>query len=374
MTKPNIAVPVADPRHDLKHIRAEVLDAVARVVDAGHYILGKEVAEFENAISARVGAAGAVGVASGTDALVLALLAAGVSVGDEVITVSHTAGPTVAAICMTGAVPVLVDIEPIAYCLDPNRLESAVSARTKAIVPVHLYGHPADLKTINAFAQQRGIFVIEDCAQAQEATINDRFVGSIGDLGCFSFYPTKNLGALGDGGLITAAKSDVIDRVRCLRAYGWTRPQYAEISGGRCSRLDELQAAILNIKLKYLTGEIERRRQIAGLYNEALADLPLVRPTERPGCKHAYHLYVIRTDRRNALADHLSKAGIATGVHYPYPVHEQPGFLSQSRLVQPLSVTESVATELLTLPLYPHMPKDSCMRVIESVRGFFGKA
>ena len=230
-----LRVPLADPRADLAPLRGEILAAMARVIDTGTYVLGAQVAALEQKLASRFGTAGAVGVGCGTDALALALLAIGVAPGDEVITVSHTAGATVAAICMIGAVPVLVDVDPVTYCLDAGMLEAAVSSRTRAIIPVHLYGHPSDLDRIGDFARRHSIAVVEDCAQAQEATIGGRPVGSIGDAAGFSFYPTKILGAIGDGGLVTASRPEIVDRVRQLRSYGWSKPQYAEIAAGRCS-------------------------------------------------------------------------------------------------------------------------------------------
>ena len=364
-------VPVANPGADLRELRDEVVGAITRVVDSGTYVLGSEVVKFETQFAARLRTMGAVGVGSGTDALVLGLLGAGVAPGDEVITVSYTAGPTVAAIHMTGAIPVFVDIDEDTYCLDPDSLEAAVSSRTKAILPVHLYGHPADLRRICVFAQQRGIAVIEDCAQAQEATLDGRLVGSIGDAGCFSFYPTKNLGALGDGGLVASIRPEIVQRVRLLRTYGWSRPQYSEIPNGRGSRLDEIQAAILNIKLDHLTKNINRRRTIAQRYTAAFADLPLILPKEGPGCRHAYHLYVIRSDRRDALARHLDRAGIATARHYPSAAHAQPGLAAGSRISQPLKTTETALREILSLPLYPSMGSEAQQRVIDGVRSFF---
>jgi dTDP-4-amino-4,6-dideoxygalactose transaminase len=366
-------IPLADPCADQAHLRAEILAAVARVIDGGTYILGREVAEFEQRFAQMVGAAGAIGVASGTDALALALLAVGVSRGDEVITVSHTAGPTVAAIRMIDAVPVLVDVEPRSLGLDPETLEGAVSARTRAILPVHLYGCPADLDRICGLARARHIPVVEDCAQAHGAAIGGRPVGSIAEAGCFSFYPTKNLGAIGDGGAITASRNDILERARRLRAYGWTKPQLSEIADGRCSRLDELQAAVLNVKLERLAEQVNKRRAIAERYNAAFADLPIVLPRAPAGREHAYHLYVIRSDRRDALARHLDTAGIATGIHYPYPVHRQPGLVGGARIPQPLTLTEVLGGEILSLPLYPGMGSDACDRVIETVRSFFGK-
>jgi len=365
---------VANPRADHAYLREDIIAAMVRVFDSGSYMFGPEVARFEKSMADRIGTTGAVGVGSGTDALVLALLALGVGPGDEVLTVSHTAGPTVAAVLMVGAVPVLVDIDPSIYCLDPKTLQEAANIRTKAIIPVHLYGHPCDMEAICAFAQTRHIPVIEDCAQALEATINGRAVGSIGDVGCFSFYPTKNLGAIGDGGLVAARTRDIVDRLYQLRTYGWSKPQFSEVPNGRCSRLDELQAAILNVKLEHLACDIERRREIAGQYNAEFADLPLVLPAERLGCRHTYHLYVVRCDRRDALAEHLARAGIGSGIHYPFPVHVQPGLAAGSRIPQPLRFTEAIADEILTLPLHPGMPLEARRRVIESVRSYFGKS
>jgi dTDP-4-amino-4,6-dideoxygalactose transaminase len=368
------AIRLSDPRADLADSRDDILAAIAQVVDSGQYILGPQVDAFERRIAGELGAAGAVGVASGTDALALGLLGLGVNPGDEVITVSHTAGPTVAAIRMIGAVPVLVDVEAETYCLDPAVLEAAIGPRTKAILPVHLYGHPADLDGIGAIAARAGIPVMEDCAQAHGATYAGRQVGAIGAVGCFSFYPTKNLGALGDGGLVCAVDPAHVERLRRLRTYGWTRPQYAELPFGRCSRLDELQAAVLNVKLAKLNDAIVKRRAIAHRYDAAFAGLPLVLPTERTDCRHVFHLYVMRCDRRDALAQHLKKCGIGTGLHYPHPVHAQPGLMDGVRISQPLRVTEAIAGEILTLPLYPSMPEDSQGRVIDAVRGFFGNA
>jgi dTDP-4-amino-4,6-dideoxygalactose transaminase len=371
-------VPVADPLADHRHLRAAIMEAVARVIDGGRYILGPEVAAFESRMAARLGVAGAVGVGCGTDALAIALRAAGVGDGDEVITVSHTAGPTVAGILAAGAVPVLVDIEPDSFCLDPATLEVAWSARTRAIVPVHLYGQPADLDAVRVFAVAKDVAVIEDCAQAIDAAIDTgggaRPVGSIGDFGCFSFYPTKNLGAVGDAGLICAARAESVARVRHMRTCGWTKPQYAEIAGGICSRLDELQAAILNVKLDHLAVDIERRRDIARTYNAAFADLPIRCPVERPGTRHVYHLYVIASRERDALARSLDEAGIATARHYPYPVHVQPAFASRCRIPAALGATETAGREILSLPLYPSMPAESRGRVIAAVRRFYGRS
>jgi dTDP-4-amino-4,6-dideoxygalactose transaminase len=367
-------VPLADPGADAAPLREEILAATGRVLDRGWYVLGEEVAGFEQRIASRLGVPGAVGVASGTDALVLALLALGIGAGDEVITVSHTAGPTVAAIRIVGAIPVLVDIELETYCLDPTTLEKAVGPRTKAIIAVHLYGHPAALDDICKFAAHRGIAVVEDCAQAQDSTTGGRTVGSIGDFGCFSFYPTKILGAIGDGGLVVARDPKHVERLRQLRAYGWTKSQFSELSDGRCSRLDELQAAILAVKLDHLDRQIEHRRTLAGAYRDAFAKLPLSCPVERPECRHVYCLYVVRCRERDALARHLESAGIMTGRHYPFPIHEQPGLSAKARIPRPLSITDRIKNEILTLPLYPSMPGAFQARVVDAVRSFFSAA
>jgi dTDP-4-amino-4,6-dideoxygalactose transaminase len=369
-------VPLADPRGEALELRAEISDALMRVVDSGSYILGAEVAGFEKALAGAIGVAEAVGVASGTDALVLAMLAAGVDAGDEVLTVSHTAGPTVAAIRMIGAVPVLVDVEEASYCIDPDKIESAVGARTRAIVTVHLYGHPANMVAINRIAAQHDIPVIEDCAQAQGAMQGERQVGSSGAIGCFSFYPTKNLGALGDAGAVVTANAALADRARKLRTYGWSKPQYAALENGRCSRLDEIQAAILSLKLKHVDSNVERRRKAAERYRSALADLPLILPSERRGHRHSYHLFVIRTQERDALEAHLQANGIRCGRHYPWPVHHQPGLVqprlaSMARVPEPLEVTERIAAQILSLPMFATISEAQIGRVVEAVRKFY---
>lgn len=366
-------VPLADPALDTAQGREKILAAIGRVIDSGSYILGPQVTAFESAMASRHAVAGAIGVGSGTDALSLALKSLEIGAGDEVVTVSHTAGPTVAAICSLGATPVLIDVEEETYCLDPQKLETAFSPRTKAVLVVHLYGLSADMDRICAIADRRKIPVIEDCAQAQGATYRGRLVGSIGQLSCFSFYPTKNLGAIGDGGAVLARTAELVERVRHLRTYGWTKPQYAEVSGGRCSRLDEMQAAILNVKLPGLGESVTKRSVLAARYSEGLRDLPLKLPAERPDCHHAYHLYVVRSDRRDALARSLNEAGVSTGLHYPYPVHKQPAFAAVARVPELLAVTERIAGEILTLPLFPSLTAYQQDRVIGAVRRFFGR-
>ena len=362
-------VPLAYPRGEIQALHDEIVAALMRVVDSDSYILGPEVTAFEKALAASVGAADALGVASGTDALSLALLAVGAGRGDEVITVSHTAGPTVAAIRMIEAVPVLVDISESSYCLDPAKITAALSPKTKAIIAVHLYGHPANIAAIRAAAP--GVPLVEDCAQAQGALSGGKPVGSLGDAACFSFYPTKNLGAIGDGGAVTSNDASIGKRARRLRTYGWTRPQYAELENGRCSRLDELQAAVLSVKLKGLPERIARRRAIAAHYRASFQGLPLVLPSEAVGMDHAYHLYVVRSDRRDALEAHLRKESIGTGRHYPVPIHRQPGLAAQARIPQKLTVTEKIGDEILSLPMFATMTDWQVERVVQAVRGFF---
>jgi dTDP-4-amino-4,6-dideoxygalactose transaminase len=364
-----VPVPLAYPSGEARALRAEIAAALMRVVDGNSYILGPEVAAFEKAFADSIGTREAVGVASGTDGLVLALLACGVRADDEVITVSHTAGPTVAAIRMVGAVPVLVDVDPTTYCLDASHVKAALSSKTKAIIAVHLYGHPADIATIRAAAP--GIAIVEDCAQAQGALANSKPVGGLANISCFSFYPTKNLGAIGDGGAVASSDVGLTEHVRRLRTYGWTRPQFAELENGRCSRLDEMQAALLSVKLAALPGYVEHRRAIAARYSEGLKHLPLTLPVETAGNRHAYHLYVLRSDRRDALEAHLQKNGIGTGRHYPLPVHKQPGLAAHARIPAPLTVTEEISGEILSLPMFATMTDEQADRVIAAVKGFF---
>lgn len=360
-------VPMASPQSENLALRDEIAAALMRVADGNNYILGPEVAQFEKALAAGLGVREAIGVASGTDALVLALLGLSVGSGDEVITVSHTAGPTVAAIRMIGAIPVLIDVEENTYCLDPARLQDAISPRTKAVIAVHLYGHPADMAAISA----NGIPVIEDCAQAQGALLSGKPVGGFGAAACFSFYPTKNLGAIGDGGAVVSNDADIALRIRRLRTYGWSKPQFAELEGGRCSRLDELQAAVLSVKLKSLPASIARRRAVAARYRAGFADLPLQLPRETIGVQHAYHLYVLRSDRRDALEVHLAAQKIGTGRHYPLPVHRQPGLSAHARLPAPLSVTDRISGEILSMPMFATITNAQVDRVIEAVRSYF---
>ncbi|HHY56225.1 MAG TPA: DegT/DnrJ/EryC1/StrS family aminotransferase [Chloroflexi bacterium] len=347
--------------------QSEIDAAVRRVLESGWYILGQETAAFEVEFAAYCGAAGCVGVNSGTDALHLALRACGVGPGDEVITVAHTAVATVAAIRMTGATPVLVDIDPNTYTMAPAALAAALTPATRAVIPVHLYGHPADMDAIRTIARE--CFVIEDCAQAHGAQYKGRPVGGFGDLACYSFYPTKNLGALGDGGAVTGNDPELLEKVRLLREYGWTpQERYVSHIEGVNSRLDELQAAILRVRLRHLDANNAVRRRLAALYDEALP-AAVKRPSERPDAHHVYHLYVIQHAARDHLRARLAEQGVGAGIHYPVPVHLQPAYQAGQLRCLPLPVTEQAAREVLSLPMYPTLTETQVRAVAAAVTG-----
>lgn len=360
-------IPFIDLSAEYRALQAEIDTAVARVLAGGWYILGQEVAAFEAEFAAYCGAAHAVGVASGTDALLLALRALEIGPGDEVITVSQTAVATVTAVTLSGAAPVLVDVEPDFYTLDAAQLTQAITPRTKAIIPVHLYGQPANLDAILALAQQHGLYVIEDCAQAHGALYKGRRVGSFGHLAAFSFYPTKNLGAVGDGGAVVTQDAGLAQRLRWLRQYGW-QERYISALEGYNSRLDELQAAILRVKLRYLDTANAQRRTLAQAYQQQLAGLPLMLPQERPLTEHVYHLYVLQSGARDALQAHLHANGVGTAVQYPVPIHRQPAY---AHLRARLPVTEALAGRILSLPMYPYLPADHLASVCQAVTNFF---
>ena len=361
------SIPFNDLRAQYMAHKDEIDAAVARTLDSGWYILGSEASAFEAAFAAYCGAAGCVGVNSGTDALQLALRACGVGPGDEVITVAHTAVATVAAIRMIGATPVLVDIDPVTYTMSPAAFEAAITPRTKAVVPVHLYGHPADLEAIGDVAHRRSLWLVEDCAQAHGARYQGKPVGSFGDLACFSFYPTKNLGAIGDGGAVVSSDPDLLAKVRLLREYGWTpHERYISQIEGVNSRLDELQAAILRAKLAYLDADNAARRALAAIYAEHLPP-SIVHPIERAGCQHVYHLYVVRVQDREAVRANLAQAGIGTGIHYPVPVHLQPAYRNGVVVYTDLRETERAADEILSLPMHPGLAAEQIRQIAEAV-------
>ena len=364
-------IPQTDPRAGYLEQRAEIDAAVARVLQGGSYILGGEVAAFEAEFAAFIGAAHAVGVASGTDALTLGLKALGVGPGDGVVTVSHTAVATVAAIELAGAVPIFVDVDADSFTMDPAALEAVLAhppLPITAVLPVHLYGHPAAMDQIAALAARHGASVLEDACQAHGASLNQRKVGRWGQLAAFSFYPTKNLAALGDGGALVTEDAQLAARVRSLRQYGWAERYISEISGMN-SRLDELQAAILRVKLPRLDADNARRRAVAAAYGQGLAGAPLILPCERAGAAHVWHQYVIRVKDRARVRAALAERGVGTAIHYPQPVHLQPAYRGRLPIGPTgLVVSESLAGEILSLPIYPQLDQDRVHRATETMR------
>jgi dTDP-4-amino-4,6-dideoxygalactose transaminase len=348
-------------------IRAELLEAARRVIERGWYVLGEELKSFERDFATACGCAHAVGVANGTDAIRLALEAAGVRAGDEVLTVAHTATFTALGISMLGARPVFCDIERETMTMDPAKLEAAITPRTRAIMPVHLYGQAADMDPIRSIAKRRGIPVIEDCAQSHLAEYRGDRTGSLGLCAAFSFYPTKNLGALGDGGAVTTNDPDLAARVRMLRN-GGQADRYQHVLKGVNSRLDELQAALLSVKLRHLEAATRERRAQAARYDAALHGVGL--PREAAQRRHVYHLYVVRHPRRDALAAHLAEQGVGTLIHYPVPVHRQPAYADLGLAEGALPESELAAKEVLSLPLYPGLTEAQQQRVIEAVNAF----
>lgn len=361
------SVPFLDLRRQHSRLRAEIEEAVRSVLDGPRLILGPQVAMFEEEFAAFIGVPFAVGVASGTDAIELALLACGVGPGDEVVTVANAGAPTICAIEAAGATPVLADVDPRSLTLDPAAAEACITGRTRVLLPVHLYGQCADLAELRAVAGRHGLRVIEDCAQAHGATFDDRRAGSFGDAGCFSFYPTKNLGAVGDGGMIVTDDPVLAAAIRELRMYGESTPRHSTRGRGRNSRLDELQASILRVKLPHLATWNARRREIARAYSENLIALPLELPYEAERRMHVYHLYAMRTQHRDRLRARLWARGIATLVHYERPVHHHDAF-RQSLGQSSLPVTERASAEIVSLPLYPELTDDEVSLVIEAVR------
>jgi len=357
---------VANPGAGNARLRDEILSAMARVVASGRYILGEEVTAFEQEFASWVGGAHGVGVGNGTDALVLALQAVGVGMGDQVILPSHSAVATAAAVEMIGAIPVFADIDPDSRCLDPVSVSTMLTPATRALIAVHIYGHPADIPAFRDLANSHGIPLVEDCAQAHGAAIEGRRVGTFGDIAAFSFYPTKNLGAIGDGGAVVTNDALLAARVRELREYGW-RERYISHVPGRNSRLDELQAAILRVKLPHLAADNQRRREIAARYTAAIgAAVSLSAPVVRDGYLHAMHLYVLEVDDRDGLARHLAEAGVGSAQHYPRPIHAQPAYAARPRAALPN--TERLYRRLLSLPMYPELTDDDVERVCDTLR------
>lgn len=356
-------IPFLDLARMTAAFRKELDVAVAGVLDDGRYILGARLGAFETAFAAYCGVAHGIGVGSGTDALRLALLACGVGAEDEVVTVANTCVPTAAAIVSVGAVPVFADVEPRTYTLDPAALETRVTARTRAVVPVHLYGQCADMDGILAVARRHRLRVIEDCAQAHGAHVGDRVAGSLGDAGCYSFYPTKNLGALGDGGMVVTNDSGIAATVRSARNYGLT-PAGVYETKSTSSRLDELHAAMLLAMLPRLSARNERRHAIAARYTSGFAGTAIVPPAEAPGRRPAYHLYVVRVPDRDGFRQRLEARGIGTMVHYPTLVHRTPAYRDRAIDERHLPVSCRLVDEIVSLPLHPELTDDEVDGVI----------
>ncbi|OGG46581.1 MAG: erythromycin biosynthesis sensory transduction protein eryC1 [Candidatus Handelsmanbacteria bacterium RIFCSPLOWO2_12_FULL_64_10] len=366
-------IPFGDLARQYRAMKGEIDRAVARVLERGWYILGEKVEQFEAAFAHSCGARHAVGVGSGVEALHLSLVACGVGPGDEVITVSNTAVPTASAVSFAGATPVLVDVDPVTYTLDPEQVEDRITPRTKAVLPVHLYGQCADMDPLLEIARRRGLYVIEDCAQAHGAVYRWRKAGTLGDAGCFSFYPSKNLGAIGDGGLITTNDAGLAERLKQLRNYGQERRYYHKIKGFN-SRLDELQAAVLLAKLPHLDAWNERRRAIAQTYTEGLREAYVVPPSEAPDRRHIYHLYVIRVNERDRFQERMQELGVQTVIHYPVPIHRQEAYSELRDQARFLTQTDQFASQIVSLPIFPELTDEEVGAVIEAVREAAGLA
>ncbi|MGP0021566.1 MAG: DegT/DnrJ/EryC1/StrS family aminotransferase [Candidatus Sulfotelmatobacter sp.] len=363
----NVKVPYLDLKAQYQSIKPEIDAAIARVLDSCQFVLGAEVAGFEQEFAAYCGTAECIALNSGTSALHLALLAAGAGPGDEVITVPFTFVASVAAVIYTGARVVLVDIDPRSFTMDPSAIEAAITPRTKAILPVHLYGQPTDMDPIMEIARRHGLAVIEDAAQAHGAKYKGRPVGSIGDMACFSFYPGKNLGAYGEGGAVTTSNPEYARTVRMLRDWGQDR-KYHHVLRGFNYRMEGFQGAILRVKLRHLDRWTEARRTVVQQYNALLEDSGVETPTEMPWARHVYHVYTLRTDDRDSLQAALQTEGIQAGIHYPVPVHLQPAYadLGYGRGAFPHS--EAAAEQVLSLPLYPELSSQAIAEVAGAVK------
>jgi dTDP-4-amino-4,6-dideoxygalactose transaminase len=347
-------IPFVDLKAQYASIKPEVAEAIQRVLESCQFALGPEVAAFEEEFSAYCHAQHGIGVNNGTSALHLALLAADIGAGDEVITVPFTFVATVSAICYTGATPVLVDIDPRTFTIDPARIEAAITPRTRAIMPVHLFGQPADMDPILDIARRHDLVVIEDAAQAHGAEYKARRAGSLGDMGCFSFYPGKNLGACGEGGMVVTSNAAYARKIRMLRDWG-AEKKYHHVLKGYNYRMEAIQGAVLRVKLRYLEAWTESRRAAAAHYRALLAHTGIELPVEMPYARHVFHVYAVRTGQRAAWIDALSAKGIQTGIHYPIPVHRLPAFADLGYAAGRFPNAERAANEVLSLPMFAEL-------------------
>lgn len=362
-------VPFGDLKRQYYTLKAEIDKAVSGVLESGWFILGETLANFEQEFAGQANSAFAIGVGSGTEALHLALLACDIQPGDEVITVANTAIPTISAISFANAKPVFVDIDPRTYTMDPSQIEAVITERTRVILPVHLYGQPANMDPILEIASRYQLKVIEDVAQAHGAKYCQTTVGTMGHFGCFSFYPSKNLGAFGDAGLVVTDDPDLADKVRKLRNYGQSK-RYFHDSIGFNSRLDEIQAAILRVKLPYLSQWNEKRCKIAQMYLLGIENKEIILPVEANYAKHVYHLFVIRHPRRDELQKYLDNAGIQTLIHYPLPAHLQKAYFHLNLPAGSLPATEKAMSEILSLPMFPELKQNEIDYVIQTINSF----
>jgi dTDP-4-amino-4,6-dideoxygalactose transaminase len=364
---------VCDLKREHRAIKGDVELAVKRVLDKGWYILGKELEAFEKEFARYNGVAFAVGVASGTEALQISLSILGIGKGDEVITVPNTAIPTAMAIIATGATPKFVDIDPGSFNIDIKKLERSITKKTKAIIPVHLYGNPCDMKDILKIAKKHRLFIVEDACQAHGASLGKKKAGTFGDLGAFSFYPTKNLGCYGDGGAIVTDNKHLADKAKLLRNYGQSS-RYRCDTIGMNSRLDEVQAAILRVKLNKLDAFIGRRREIAEKYNKYLKGVEEVRlPGQERGKKHSFHLFVIRCKDRDGLKKYLADRGVETQIHYPIPLHLQDAFAYLGYKPGDFSDVEKLSAQILSLPIFPRLKDREVIKICKYIRDYYGK-
>ena len=358
-------IPMVDLKRQYARLKKEIDQAVGNALEQTQFILGPNVSALETEIATYHGLPYAVGCANGTDALLLALRACGIGPGDEVITTPFTFIATAEVVALVGAKPVFVDICPDTLNIDPDKIAAKITSRTKAIIPVHLFGHPADMDPIMDIAGKHHLKVIEDCAQAFGATYQGQTVGTMGDVGCFSFFPSKNLGCYGDGGIVISRDEEIASKIKILRNHG-SAVRYYHSEVGYNSRLDEIQAAILRVKLPQIDAANDARRGNAAAYCQAMAGKDIILPSERPGCKHVYHQFTIRSKNRQAIADMLQSAGSASAVYYPVPLHQQDVFLKMYDLKESLSVSETCAQEVLSLPMFPELTPEE-IRLITDV-------
>ena len=363
-------IPITDLGLEYESIKKELTPVLEKILRSGSYVLGPELAQFEKELASYLGVGHAVGVGNGTDAVMLALKALNIGPGDEVIVPAMTFFATIEPIVHLGAKPVFVDIDPVSYAIDASSVVSKIMTRTKAIITVHLYGQPADMKSLSILAKERRIPLVEDMAQAIGSSFEGKKIGSWGDISCLSFYPTKNLGACGDAGAVLTSNEPLAERVRSLRNHG-AKVKYQHEEVAYNSRLDEIQAAVLRLKLKHLDAWNEKRRALAAEYNHALEGLPITLPKELPGRRHVYHLYSIQSDRRDNLKTYLQEHGISTGLHYPIPLHLLPALQSLGHRESDFPVSAKLAKQPLSLPLYPYMTSADITYVADAIRSFF---